>query len=137
MLGTTWVQEMIWLIGNDCCFEGAKKLLRERVPFLEYVLIYFNFAVNYICIFLCQRDRALGTDDSLQYFLEMSKNNPDGSSDMIIEPNFIDDLPSPRYIKSHLPLSYLPPTLVDNCKVVYVARNPKGSMRNWFYHCAC
>jgi len=33
--GTTWTQEMVWLVGNDCNFEGAKTLLRERVPFLE------------------------------------------------------------------------------------------------------
>ena len=34
-IGTTWTQDMVWLIANDCDFEGAKKLLRERVPFLE------------------------------------------------------------------------------------------------------
>ena len=34
-IGTTWTQEMVWLIANGCDFEGAQKLLRERVPFLE------------------------------------------------------------------------------------------------------
>lgn len=34
-IGTTWTQDMVWLIANDCDFQGAKKLLRERVPFLE------------------------------------------------------------------------------------------------------
>ena len=74
------------------------------------------------------RDRSLGTDESLELFLEMSKKNAEiaESSNIIIEPNFIDELPSPRYIKSHLPLQCLPPNLVDQCKVVYVARNPKG-----------
>lgn len=33
--GTTWTQEMIWCIGNDLDFEGAKLLLAERFPFLE------------------------------------------------------------------------------------------------------
>jgi len=33
--GTTWTQEMVWLIANDCDFIGAKTLLRERFPFLE------------------------------------------------------------------------------------------------------
>lgn len=73
-----------------------------------------------------KRDRSLGTEKSLQKFLEMSKKNSELTSDIIIEPNFIDALPSPRFIKSHLPLPCLPPTLVDCCKVVYVARNPKG-----------
>ncbi|XP_046632598.1 sulfotransferase 1E1-like [Daphnia pulicaria] len=112
--GTTWTQDMVWLIANDCDFQGAKKLLRERVPFLE--------------------DRSLGTDESLQKYLEMSKNNTGATSDIIIEPNFIDALPSPRFIKSHLPLSCLPPTLVTRCKVVYVARNPKDVAVSWYFH---
>ncbi|XP_049861235.1 luciferin sulfotransferase-like [Schistocerca gregaria] len=38
--GTTWTQEMVWLIGNDCDFETAKKKkLNERVPFIEFVAI--------------------------------------------------------------------------------------------------
>lgn len=84
--------------------------------------------IGYYCLFFHQRDRTLGTEDSLKMFLEMSKKESESSvsSDIIIEPNYIDALPSPRYIKSHLPLSYLPPNLVDSCKVVYVARNPKG-----------
>ncbi|KAK4323848.1 hypothetical protein Pmani_005488 [Petrolisthes manimaculis] len=32
---------------------------------------------------------------------------------------------SPRFISSHLPFSLLNPSLLDTCKVVYVARNPK------------
>lgn len=76
-----------------------------------------------------KRDRSLGTEESLKLFLEMSKKNAETfeSSDIIIEPNYIEELPSPRYIKSHLPLTCLPPTLIDQCKVVYVARNPKGN----------
>lgn len=33
--GTTWTQEMIWLISNDLDFKGAEQLLDERFPFLE------------------------------------------------------------------------------------------------------
>lgn len=34
--GTTWMQEMIWLISNDLDYETAsKKQLLERFPFLE------------------------------------------------------------------------------------------------------
>ena len=61
-------------------------------------------------------------------FLDLAKQNEDSApSDVIIEPNFIDALSSPRYIKSHLPFSSLPPSLLDQCKIVYVARNPKGN----------
>jgi hypothetical protein len=35
VLGTTWTQEMTWVIGNNLDFEGAKVPLPERFPFLE------------------------------------------------------------------------------------------------------
>ena len=38
---------------------------------------------------------------------------------------FAEDLPGPRILKSHLPISMLPPNLLDVSKVVYIARNPK------------
>jgi Sulfotransferase domain len=33
--GTTWVQEILWLLVNDCDFDGAKQDLEKRSPFLE------------------------------------------------------------------------------------------------------
>lgn len=37
--GTTWTQEMIWLICNDLDYEKASKIsLSKRFPFLEYVI---------------------------------------------------------------------------------------------------
>lgn len=38
--GTTWTQEMVWLICNDLDFEKARStVLRDRSPFLEQVLL--------------------------------------------------------------------------------------------------
>lgn len=38
--GTTWTQEMVWLLKNDLNFEKALKEYRgHRSPFLEYVEI--------------------------------------------------------------------------------------------------
>lgn len=37
--GTTWMQELLWLLMNDCDYETAlAKDLEVRSPFLEYVL---------------------------------------------------------------------------------------------------
>lgn len=33
--GTTWMQELVWLLTNDCDFEKAKQPLNIRSPFLE------------------------------------------------------------------------------------------------------
>ena len=42
--------------------------------------------------------------------------------------------PSPRFVKSHLPFSLNNPRLLDVCKVVYVARNPKDACVSFFHH---
>jgi len=34
--GTTWVQEMVWMITHNCDAEAAKQKLSERSPFIEY-----------------------------------------------------------------------------------------------------
>lgn len=39
--GSTWTQEMLWLLGNDLNYDTAKKIrLKERCPFIDYVLLY-------------------------------------------------------------------------------------------------
>ena len=46
----------------------------------------------------------------------------------------LNDQKERRFIKSHLPLSLLPPSLLPTAKVIYVARNPKDQMVSFYHH---
>lgn len=39
LLGTTWTQEMMWMIVHNLNMVGAEVNIIERFPFLEYVLL--------------------------------------------------------------------------------------------------
>nr|CAD7419302.1 unnamed protein product [Timema cristinae] len=82
--GTTWTQEMVWCIANDLDFQAAKVPLPERFPFLDHSPLF-----DYTDILPRIPDLQLPTFvlDSVQH---------------------IADLPSPRFIKTHLPWSLLP-----------------------------
>ena len=53
---------------------------------------------------------------------------------MVDSVEFTAKLPSPRVIKSHLPFEFLPPKLLDTCKVIYVGRNPKDTCVSYYHH---
>ncbi|XP_043207700.1 sulfotransferase 1E1-like [Amphibalanus amphitrite] len=110
--GTTWSQEMIWLIANDLDYEAAKKpLMPDRWNFIEIAAIMDMEG--------------------------LAKTVPQGASDAAFD---VKDLtgdpsrPSPRFVKSHLPISLNNPRLLDTCKVVYVARNPKDACVSYYNH---
>jgi len=45
----------------------------------------------------------------------------------------LENLPSPRTIKTHFPLELLPPKLLDTCKVIFVSRNIKDACVSSFH----
>ncbi|XP_043787856.1 sulfotransferase 1E1-like [Apis laboriosa] len=116
--GTTWTQELVWLLSNDLDFKRARtELLTERFPFLEFSM--FNHP------------------EVTREFLELNKGDKDKEKlcKKIAQPGYdiLEKIPSKRFIKSHFPFSLLPNILESGCKIIYIARNPKDVAVSWYY----
>jgi len=121
-VGTTWSQEMIWQLVNDVDIEGGKRMMEDRSPFIEMGCITAG------------RDMATmklspdvpGNEKNMEKLKEFTNEN-----DML---SYTDTLTGRRVIKCHLPMEFLPPKLLDTCKVVYVCRNVKDACVSYFNH---
>ncbi|CAH1154570.1 unnamed protein product, partial [Phaedon cochleariae] len=117
--GTTWTQELVWLLANDLDYQKAAEIpLGDRFPFLEF------------SAFVHKETKAT--------FLEEQK--PDSENYRIVQNldypawKIFEDSTERRFIKTHLPFSLLPSNLLDiGCKVIYVARNPKDLAVSYYH----
>ncbi|EZA54169.1 Sulfotransferase 1C4 [Ooceraea biroi] len=90
--GTTVTQELIWLVANDLNFDEAhRRSLFDRFPFVDLSII----RDGHVFADYSPNDHAM-----IQQCVERAR-----------------DLPSPRFIKSHLPLDLLPTVVNNTCKV--------------------
>jgi hypothetical protein len=113
--GSTWTQEMVWQVVHGVDLEGGKENIFFRSPFFEMSVMVGELAA------------AVPSMESKDPKDKMARFNADS-----IE--FVRTLTGPRVIKTHLPLSMLPPNLLDTCKVVFASRNPKDSCVSFFHH---
>ncbi|XP_075220674.1 sulfotransferase 4 [Lycorma delicatula] len=117
--GTTWTQELVWLIANNLNFKKASSVpLANRFPFLE-----FSTFIH---------------EELKEKFLKENEGYPDKLEiiKQIICPAYetLNEMTEPRFIKTHLPFSLLPPHLLETgCKVIYVARNPKDVAVSYYH----
>ena len=101
--GTTWTQELVWMLLNDVSMEKGNVPIAKRSPWIEVD-----------CIAEKEFLKSIGMPEDRIEFL----NNMEGR----------------RIIKSHLLFEFLPPKLLDTCKVIYVARNPKDAAASLYHH---
>ncbi|XP_050345432.1 sulfotransferase 1B1-like [Nymphalis io] len=116
--GTTWTQELVWMVANDLDYEKSNKIpLTERYPFLEFSV--------YVHPIMKKRfhDENCNSEHKLKLLEYVSQP---ATEQLAISP-------SPRFVKTHLPLSLLPPSLLDTAKVIYVARDPRDVAVSFFH----
>ena len=104
--GTTLTQELMWQIANNVQVESeiSKLSVMARAPWIELSCIFHPNGLS---------DEILSKpEDTLTPREKMGKDSI----------KFIDSFPSPRIIKSHLPLAMLPPNILDTAKILYIAR---------------
>jgi len=48
--------------------------------------------------------------------------------------SYVERMPRPRFVKTHLPLSLLPEDLLDKAKVIFVARDVRDIAVSLYHH---
>jgi hypothetical protein len=111
--GTTWTEEMVWMIMNNLDFQGAQKFLHLRCPFLEESMLI----------------------DDTNKVQDNSGENPNADNAHSI--NYLKSLTSPIVVKTHLPFQLLPKQIknnIKNPKMIYVTRDPRDTCVSRFHH---
>ncbi|XP_047488250.1 sulfotransferase 1B1-like [Penaeus chinensis] len=117
--GTTWLSEALWAVRNLGQLGQADEAdIDERVFFLDSDFL---------------QPAPPGADTpALRKF---SAACPEGRVEDGVTLQMAAAQKGPRILKSHLQLELLNPDLLDTCKVVYMARNPKDVCVSYFHHC--
>ncbi len=123
--GTTWTQEIVWQILNNVNCEKA-----HQVPlFLRSPMLDIEGVANDDGAEFKEALEMMSKEDP-----ELEKTKQERFDCMYNSVMMAEKMPSPRVIKTHLPLEMLPPNLLDTCKVVFVGRNPKDCCVSYYHH---
>ncbi|KAL7646038.1 UNVERIFIED_CONTAM: hypothetical protein RMT77_002939 [Armadillidium vulgare] len=124
--GTTWMQEIIWSLKHP--FESDNQL--DGFPCValssKYNLLEGDFVKS-----TGSGLSAIQADDGYQ-LLQKHCPGKDPKNGVFLQ--IAEKISDPRIIKTHLPFSLLAPSLLNTCKVVFVARNPKDVCVSFYHH---
>ncbi|XP_017058803.1 luciferin sulfotransferase-like [Drosophila ficusphila] len=103
--GSTWAQEMVWLLGHKLDYEAAEQDLRMRSPLIELSALFST-------------DHHEAVAKKFGNTVELVRN-----------------LPRPRFARSHLSWQLLPEQFETvKPKIVYTARNPKDLCVSYYHY---
>ncbi|XP_058451745.1 luciferin sulfotransferase [Malaya genurostris] len=116
--GTTWTQEMVWMICNNLDAQAARsEPLTKRFPFFEFHIFMHDLMKEE---FLSENQHPA----TRQFIDEISKPAYE----------LLDAATERRFIKTHFPFSLLPPSIFKSgAKVIYVARNPTDVVVSYYH----
>lgn len=115
--GSTLGQELLWQLttGCDVDSEKTKEIVFLRVPFIEMGMLAGGKAPPVPSL----------SQDTTSNRLHAFKTCPVA---------YTASLDGPRVIKTHLPVSMLPPDVVNVSKVIVINRNCRDACTSFFYH---
>ncbi|XP_069195419.1 sulfotransferase 1A1 isoform X2 [Procambarus clarkii] len=122
--GTTWMLELLWTMLHNPELNNPKgdSPIVLRAPLIELDMFFDN------------KNFAKMIEGREQFIKEFNQACPGKKLKDGVFLELTEALPAPRVIRTHLPLSLLPPDLLDKAKVVYIARNPKDMVVSLFHH---
>lgn len=123
--GSTWAQEMIWLLGHQLDYEAAKQDLRARSPLIELSALFSTDHHQWVAYVLVVYAIYINI-----YLLPFHSDSFGNTVDQV------RNLPRPRYARSHLSWQLLPRQFeAVKPKIVYTARNPKDLCVSYYHYC--
>ena len=102
--GTTWTQELVWCVNSNADMQTAKAVTMSERVPFLELPMVFNVLKDQL---------------------------PSLKNDRL---EFMECMPSPRILETHLSLELLPHNLLDTCKVVSCLRNPKDTVVSFYHH---
>ncbi|KAH8309314.1 hypothetical protein KR059_008039 [Drosophila kikkawai] len=119
--GTTWTQELIWLLCNGLDFEQAQRRpLTERFPFFEFPIFMHPQVKEELLV------KNKESSSALEFIEKISRPGYEALSEVPHNQR--------RFIKTHFPFSLMPPSVMEKkCKVIYVMRDPKDVAVSYYH----
>lgn len=114
--GTTWTQEMIFLLASNFDYKAAEEPIQTRFPFIEVSGIFDLRG-------LIETKTNCNFEEIVPHFTDSVK--------------FTEDMDRPRFIKTHLPWNLMPKQIQTgqkNPKIIYVSRSPKQTCLSYYHH---